>query len=75
MCIQWGSVSVNAVSNATVTFPISFTSTNYKIAATIYSTTATSQKNVSAYNYAASSFNLYNGQGGTCSYNWIAIGY
>lgn len=73
--IQWGRVSIDATSNSTITLPTAFTSTNYKVTATIYSTTATSQKNVSVYNYTTTSFIMYNGQGGTMSYDWIAIGY
>ena len=75
LIIQWGRVSVGNTSKTTVTLPVAFTSTNYKVSGNIYSTTATSQKNDSAYNYTTTTFDLFNGQGGTCDYDWIAVGY
>lgn len=73
--INWGRVHINAATSATVTLPIAFTSTNYKVVGTIYNTDAGSQKNMGVNNYTTTSFKMYNGQGGVEDYDWIAIGY
>lgn len=74
--MQWGRASsVAAGSTAKITFPTAFTSTNYKVNATIFYTDAGSQKNVAVNNYTTTTFTLYNGQGGVMNYDWIAIGY
>ena len=73
--VNWGRIQINAGSSATVTFKTPFTSTNYKVVVTIYATDAGSQKNVSVNNYTTTNCKIYNGQGGQCNYDWIAIGY
>ena len=73
--VNWGRIQINAGSSAIVTFKTPFTSTNYKVVVTIYATDAGSQKNVSVNNYTTTNCKIYNGQGGQCNYDWIAIGY
>lgn len=76
LIVQWGSLSISASTSVVVTLPTPFSSTNYMALSSMYSNSSSdSSKNWQTSTLTTTSFKAHNGQGGTCKFGWLAIGF
>lgn len=76
LIVQWGSLTISAETAVVVTLPTPYSSTNYMVVQGMYSNSSSgSEKNWQTSTLTTTSFKAHNGQGGSCTFGWIAVGF